>query len=130
MAKLKVLGDMIQIKTSLTESDFKKIKNYAPESLKVKDEDGNEVFGVSIGDAHWSKYGVAFCSKDAQGKLFTTINNPVTDHSDPEAEKAVLKEKFAQTVFYLEMIEENFEKIKAELLAMEQNADRSIVMDE
>lgn len=128
MAKLKVLGDMIQIKINLTESDFTKVKNYAPEALKVKNDEGDEVFGISIGDAHWSKYGVAFCNTDADGKLFMTTNNPVVEHEDPAEELKIIKEKFAQTIFFLEMIEKNFENIKTELNAMEQNAERSIEM--
>lgn len=129
MAKIKVLGDMIQIKINLTESDFKKVKNYAPDALKIKNEDGNEIFGISMGDAHCSKYGVAFCNTDAEGKLFMTTENPIKDHSDPTEEKKVIKEQFAQTIFFLEMIEEHFAAIKTELTAMEQNAERSIVMD-
>lgn len=128
MAKLKVLGDMIQIKIDLTESDFKKVKNYAPDALKIKNDDGDEVFGISMGDAHWSKYGVAFCNTDSDGKLFMTTNNPVVEHSDPAEELKIIKEKFAQTIFFLEMIEKNFDSIKTELNAMEQNAERSIEM--
>lgn len=128
MAKLKVLGDMIQIKIDLTESDFNKVKNYAPDALKIKNDDGDEVFGISMGDAHWSKYGVAFCNTDSDGKLFMTTNNPVVEHSDPAEELKIIKEKFAQTIFFLEMIEKNFDSIKTELNAMEQNAERSIEM--
>lgn len=128
MAKLKVLGDMIQIKIELTESDFNKVKNYAPDALKVKNDNGDEVFGISMGDAHWSKYGVAFCNTDSDGKLFMTTNNPVVEHSDPAEELKVIKEKFAQTIFFLEMIEKSFDSIKTELNAMEQNAERSIEM--
>lgn len=130
MATLKVVGDMIQLKIDLTESDFNKVKNYAPDALKVKDEDGNEIFGISMGDAHWSKYGVAFCNTDASGKLFTTITNPVNEHVNPAAEKKVIKEQFAQTLFFLNMLEQNFASIKAELDAMEDKAEESIVMDE
>lgn len=130
MAKLKVVGDTIQIKIDLTESDFNKVKNYAPDALKVKDEEGNEIFGISKGDAHWSKYGVAFCNTDAGGKLFTTITNPVADHSNPANEKKQIKEAFAQTIFFLNMLEQNFSQIKAELDAMETEAESSIIMDE
>ena len=128
MATLKVLGDVIQIKTELTEKDYKKISNYAPEALKVKDDKDNELFGISMGDAHWSKYGIAFCSTDADGKLFMTTPNPVQDHSDPKEEKEAIKELFAQTIFNLEIVEANFDKIKTELAAIEQNAAASIEM--
>ena len=128
MAKLKVLGDMIQIKIDLTEADFNKVKNYAPDALKIKNEEGDEVFGISKGDAHWSKYGVAFCNTDADGKLFMTTTNPVHEHGDPAEELKRIKEEFAQTIFFLEMIEQSFAEMKTELDAMEQNAERSIEM--
>ena len=129
MATLKVLGDMIQIKSDLTEKDFKKIKNYAPEVLKLTDREGNEVFGINMGDAHWSKYGISFCNTDADGKLFMTTNNPVTDHDDPEAEKKEIKELFASVLFNLVSIEKHFEQIKTELNAIEEEAEKNIEMN-
>ena len=129
MATLKVLGDTIQIKLNVTETEFNKVKNYAPDALKVKDDNGDEVFGISVGNAHWSRYGVAFANTDSAGKLFTTVTNPVEDHSDPEAEKAAIKETFAQTLFFLGLIEQNFQAVKAEVDAMEQDAERNIVME-
>ena len=129
MAKLKVLGDTIQIKIDLTETDFNKVKNYAPDALKIKNKEGDEVFGIDMGNAHWGKYGVTFCNTDADGKLFMTTNNPVSDHADPVKEKKVIKEVFAQTVFFLEEIEKNFAEMKTQLDALEQNAERSIEMN-
>lgn len=129
MATLKVLGDTIQIKIELTEADFNKVKNYAPDALKVKNDDGDEVFGISMGANHWSKYGVAFSNTDSAGRLFATVPNPVENHSDPEAEKAQIKEAFAQTLFFLGLVEQNFAAVKAEVTAMEQEAERSIVME-
>jgi len=129
MAKLKVLGDTIQIKSDLTEADFKKVQNYAPEALKLKDEQGNELFGISLGDAHWSKYGIAFCNTDADGKLFMTTNNPVSNHEDPAAEKKAIKELFATVLFNLEAIENFFSQIKAELDEIEQKAENNIEMN-
>lgn len=129
MAKLRVLGDTIQIESDLTEVDFKKVQNYAPEALKLKDEQGNEVFGISLGDAHWSKYGIAFCNTNADGKLFMTTNNPVTQHDDPAAEKKAIKELFATVLFNLESIEKYFGQIKTELDAIEQEAERNIEMN-
>ena len=128
MAKLKVLGDVIQISIDLTEKDYNKVKNYEPKALKVMDDKDNEVFGISVGDAHWSKYGVAFSSTDADGKLFMTLTNPVEDHSDPEAEKKSIKEEFAQTIFFLELIEKSIAEMKTQLDALEQNAEQSIEM--
>lgn len=128
MANITVLGDALQIKIDLTKEDFEKVKNYCPETLKIKNKEGDEVFGISMGDAHWSKYGVAFCSTDADGKLFMTTENPVKCHQDPEAEKKAIKEAFAQTIFFLETIEKNFAEMKEQLNALEANAEASITI--
>lgn len=128
MAKITVLGDTIQIKLDLTKTDFEKVQNYAPDTLKIKNKEGDEVFGISVGNAHWSKYGVAFSGTDADGKLFMTTANPVQCHQDPEAEKKAIKEAFAQTIFFLENIEKNFAEMKEQLNILEANAEASITI--
>ena len=54
MAKLSIMGDTVQITTDLTKEMVQRIKDYAPEALKLFDSEGNEVFGVGIGDANVS----------------------------------------------------------------------------
>ena len=107
MAKMKIVGDIIQLKSDLTKEQFKRVEAFAPESLKLYDEEGNEVFGIAVGDACYSKYGVCFCSEDAEGKLFMSTNNPVTDHSDPEKEREEIVKKFAPILNKLQLVEAN-----------------------
>ena len=96
MAKMKIVGDIIQLKSDLTKEQFKRVEAFAPESLKLYD-----------GDACYSKYGVCFCSEDAEGKLFMSTNNPVTDHSDPEKEREEIVKKFAPILNKLQLVEAN-----------------------
>lgn len=107
MAKLSIMGDTVQITTELTKEMIKRVSDYAPEALKLFDEEGNEIFGVGIGNASYSKYGICFCSVDANGKLFMTMNNPVLDHSNPEKEREEVIRHFAQVLSKLKAVEEN-----------------------
>jgi len=129
MAQINVTGDMIQIKTKLTEEEFKLVEYYAPDVLKLKDEKGDEYFGINRGDAHASKYGISFCNTDSEGRLFMTTENPVHDHSDPEKEKQYISREFAQVINNLQVIEKQVDEKKPEIAALEQNAERAIRMD-
>lgn len=107
MAKLSIMGDTVQITTELTKETIKRVSDYAPEALKLFDEEGNEIFGIGVGNASCSKYGICFCSEDANGKLFMTTNNPVTNHADPEKEREEVIRCFAQMLSKLKAVEEN-----------------------
>lgn len=129
MAEINVTGDMIQIKTSLTEKEFDLVQYYKPEVLKLVDEQGNELFGITKGNAHASKYGISFCNTDSEGKLFMTTENPVHDHSDPVEERKLISREFAQTINNLQMIETQVANEKPNIRALEQNANRVIHMN-
>lgn len=127
MAKITIMGDIVQIKTDLTKSDVDRVKTFAPEALKLFDNEGNEIFGVDLGDACYSKYGVCFCSEDSEGKLYMSTNNPVTDHSDPEAEKEEVVRHFALLLNKLRAVEANVQGAAETLTAVETEAKESVV---
>ena len=127
MAKLTIMGDMIQLKSDLTREEVERVEAFAPEALKLFDTDGNEVFGVSVGNAFYSKYGVCFCSEDSEGKLFMSTDNPVKDHTDPEAERKEVIKYFAPMLSKLEAIESNVAGAREALEAMEESVDNSVV---
>jgi len=126
MAEMKVMGDTIQISTDLTREELERVKNYAPEALKLFDTEGNENFGVGIGDASYSKYGICFCSEDAEGKMFMTTNNPVTDHSDPEKEREMLVRHFAPLISKLQTVEANINAAKEALDSIEASVQDAV----
>lgn len=74
MAKIKILGDTMQLKSNLTKEQVLKVKRFKPEVLKLTDKEGNETFAVDVGPASLSKYGVSFGNEDEAGKLYVTIN--------------------------------------------------------
>lgn len=127
MAKITIMGDIVQIKTELTRSDVDRVKTFAPEALKLVDNEGNEIFGVDLGAACYSKYGVCFCSEDSEGKLYMSTNNPVMDHSDPEAEKEEVVKTFALLLNKLKAVEANVQGAADTLSAVEAEATESVV---
>ena len=127
MAKLTIMGDMIQLKSDLTREEVERVEAFAPEALKLVDNDGNEVFGVSVGNASFSKYGVCFCSTDADGKLFMSMDNPVLDHADQEEERKAVIKYFAPMLSKLEAVEANVAGARAALEDIEQSVESSVV---
>lgn len=126
MAKVKVLGDMMQIKSDLTGAEFDRIESFAPEMLKLVDDEGNEVFGISRGNAFYSKYGVCFCSEDAEGKLFMSTNNPVVDHTDAEKEKEEIVKTLAPILSKLNAVEKQIKNAGEILTAIETEVKESV----
>ncbi len=127
MAKIKVLGDTIQITSALTAEQYERVKAFAPEALVIRDADtGDEVFGITRGDSFYSKYGVCFCSVDNEGKLFMTANNPVLDHSDREKEVQEILKVFAPIMAKLNSSEEHILGVMETLEAMEEEVKASV----
>ena len=126
MAKVTVLGDMMQIKSDITAKELERIESFAPEMLKLTDDEGNEIFGVSRGNAFYSKYGICFCSEDAEGKLFMSTTNPVTVHGDAEEEKTAIIKELAPILHKLQAIEANIKKADEMLTAIETEVRESV----
>ena len=113
MAKLTIMGDTVQITTDLTKEVIKRVEDYIPEALK-------------LGNASFSKYGICFCSENAEGKMFMTTNNPVLDHSDSEKEREEVVRRFAQVLNNLKQVEANVQEVKAELDGIEESIQESV----
>ena len=126
MAKVNVLGDVMQIKSDLTAAELERIEAFAPEMLKLKDEEGNEVFGISRGNAFYSKYGICFCSEDAEGKLFMSTDNPIREHTDAEKEKEAIVKELAPILNKLKAVEAQIKNASEVLAAIETDVRESV----
>lgn len=126
MAKLNVMGDTIQITSDVTREEMERVERYAPEVLKLFDDEGNEIFGVGIGNASFSKYGVCFCSETTEGKLFMTTNNPVLDHSDADKERKAIVRHFAPVLSKLQAVEANVSSAMEALDEVEAEVEEAI----
>lgn len=106
MANVKILGDVFQIKSALTEKQIKKAKNYDPNILKLKDTDGNELFAIGLGPASVSKYGICFGAVDENdGRVYTTIE----ETSGSTLKKEDIVENFATVLLNLNKIEKQIQ---------------------
>ena len=65
MAKTVVAGDAVVITSAMALEELKTIKKYRPETLVLKDEEGEPIFavGVTRGSGCISKYGAEFGSE-------------------------------------------------------------------
>lgn len=130
MAKITILGDTLQIKSELTREDIDRVADLVPEALKLYDKNENEIFGIELGDASLSQYGICFCSADANGKVFMTTNNPCLEHGDPEEERKAVIKHFAPLLSKLEAVEAKVAEAKEAVGKMEASADASVVYAE
>ena len=109
MAKITANGDALTITTNITVEQYEKVMNFNPELLKLKDEEGNELFRVAYspfakGDC--SKYGITLASSTPEGKMFLTTENVVVGtHTDYEEERKMIIEKYARVINNINMVE-------------------------
>ena len=98
MAKVIIAGNSVVIKSEVSLEDLKMIQRFAPDTLKKKDKDGNEIYGVcfaSKGCGNLTKYGPTFdAMADMDGKAIITI--PFPDCSKSYDKKEYAADQYAQ----------------------------------
>ena len=109
MAKITANGDALTIATNITVEQYEKVMNYSPELLKIKDEEGNELFRVAYTPGtkgECSKYGITLASSTPEGKMFLTTENVVVGmHTSYEEERKMIIEKYARIINNINMVE-------------------------
>lgn len=89
---------VIVINTELTVEAMKKLAKHNPSALKLRDEEGNEIFGLGFGTASISQYGINFDRMDSDGKALITINATMENTEIAEEYAAILmKAKTVET---------------------------------
>lgn len=127
MAKIKVMGDTVQICTALKMETIVKAKKFKPTSLWLLDENNEVYFAIGVGNAHYGKNGITFSSIDSEGKAFMTTSNPIIgDHTDKTKEETALTSEFAMLLNNLEKIETQVTEISKEISNMERDAKNNI----
>ena len=72
--KVKVVGTALIITSTLKVAQVEAAKNFAPDALKVFDDEGNQVYAVATGEtASIGKFGTTFNGADAEGNLQATV---------------------------------------------------------
>lgn len=119
MAKIKILGDILQIKSSITQYELEETKRYMPDMLKLKDEEGNEIFRIDVGSASATKYGISFPSTDDEGCLYTTVCMPEANIHD-------IKMEFGPMVMNLNTVETQIAEAMNALVELEDKLEDMI----
>ena len=131
MAKLKAFGDTLMIQSSITTDDYEATERHKPDALKLKDENKEDIFVVSVGAASVSKYGISFCSHNTKGCLFMTTENVVQGgHTDLEEEKKMIEDNYASIIANLIKVEKQVEEAKAEIAQTVESVSDSIELSD
>ena len=93
--KIIYANNAMVVKTDISAVDFAAAEKFAPESLKVRDEKGNDLFAVGKGAAQL-KPGYATFNAVVDGKMAVTV--PLEMGLEGEDAKEVIKDKFAQAL--------------------------------
>lgn len=109
MAKIKVLGDAVQLISALKTEDIARVEMLDKGLLTLVDDEGNEVFKISLGSASVSKYGITFANTNPEGYAYVTSTNIVEDHTNPEEEKRTLARYYSPIISKLSILEEEVE---------------------
>lgn len=91
--KTRILARQAVITAEMKYEDMEKIKKYAPDTMTMCDEDGNETFRVSV-DQHDSVSPIGITFTDDGGQAMARIMIP----SDVEDKKAYIAENFGVTI--------------------------------
>ena len=92
---------VVVINSELTVEAVKALQKHIPSALKLRNEEGDDVFAISFNNdkASFSEHGVCFNKVDSEGKVLLTINSTMTN--------AEIADEFAAILMNLSMVEDN-----------------------
>lgn len=89
---------VVVFNTELTKEAILKLQKHNPDALKLKDDNGDEIFAISFNDASLSDYGICFDREDSDGKALLTITATMTNEE--------LAEEFASILMKAKLVEQ------------------------
>lgn len=92
---------VVVISSELTLDAIKALQKHIPSALRLRDEEGDDIFAVSFNDdkASFSEHGICFNKIDSEGKVLLTINSTMSNEQ--------IADEFAAVLMNLGMVEEN-----------------------
>jgi hypothetical protein len=92
---------VVVISSELTLDAVKALQKHIPSALRLRNEEGDDVFAVSFNDdkASFSEHGICFNKTDSEGKVLLTINSTMSNEQ--------IADEFAAVLMHLGMVEEN-----------------------
>jgi hypothetical protein len=119
MAKINVFGDALIITSALKAEDIKMAAKFRPESLVLKDENGDPYFaiGTTTGAGSINGVGVSFGGVSRDGQGLATVTLGFTGSNDPEKIKDEIADKFGIALTRLNQIEAALPEVLADIAA-------------
>lgn len=100
---------VIVFNTDLSKEALLKLKRHNPDALKLKDEEGNDIFGLSFSEtASINNYGISFNREDSEGKALITIQATMNNEE--------IAEEYAKILLNAKKVEEKALIAYAELI--------------
>lgn len=109
---------VVVFNTELTKEAILKLQKHNPDALKLKDDNGDEIFAISFNDASLSDYGICFDREDSDGKALLTITATMTNEE--------LAEEFASILMKAKLVEQRALASYRELTEMLEEVANSI----
>ena len=109
---------VVVFNTELTKEAILKLQKHTPDALKLKDDNGDEIFAISFNDASLSDYGICFDREDSDGKALLTITATMTNEE--------LAEEFASILMKAKLVEQRALASYRELTEMLKEVANSI----
>ena len=109
---------VVVFNTELTKEAILKLQKHNPDALKLKDDNGDEIFAISFNDASLSDYGICFDREDSDGKALLTITATMTNEE--------LAEEFASILMKAKLVEQRALASYRELTEMLEEVASSI----
>lgn len=105
--RITLIGGALVITSSLKVEDIQNLKKYSPETLKIKDEEGNDVFAVAYNEDNPSinNKGIVFGGTSAAGDGFATLTISVTVEDGEGDIKDAVADLIAIPATYLQQVE-------------------------
>ena len=125
-AKVEISGASAVVVSDVALEDWKRVEKYAPEALKIVDEEGDAVFKVKTGTQGGSinEYGVCFGSYTNEGGKATVT---VLLDEDVEDKAGAVKEIMGAALLDLTDIEKEIPAILKDIAEKEAEIDKLIV---
>lgn len=117
--RVAIIGGALVLTSSLKVEDIDVLKKYAPDALRVKDEEGNDVFAIaySEGNPSINNKGIVFAgtSLTGEGNATLTVNIDTEGETGVEAIKDAVADIIAVPAKYLAEIEANAPAVLADV---------------
>lgn len=130
MAKLTLSGNAITVTTKITSEDFFKIEKYSPESLTIRDDNGNPIFKIDFGDigrGSINNYGIVFDSVNEEDNMYLSVidEGGYSEYTTEEKKEIVVKQ-YAAPLVKINQIEMFLEGVLETITKMEDEAAENI----